>query len=64
MCIIIYLIVFVCPQVIEVKQVQGTSLQLTEEGARVAENGSYEALVFKAVPENGITQAELMVYFP
>ncbi|XP_025109096.1 phenylalanine--tRNA ligase alpha subunit-like [Pomacea canaliculata] len=50
--------------VIEVKQVQGTSLQLTEEGARVAENGSYEALVFKAVPENGITQAELMKSVP
>ncbi|XP_055679874.1 phenylalanine--tRNA ligase alpha subunit [Lutzomyia longipalpis] len=33
---------------------------LTDEGRAVAENGSHEAVVYRAVPAEGITQAELM----
>ncbi|KAJ8967296.1 hypothetical protein NQ317_008845 [Molorchus minor] len=34
--------------------------ELTEEGQTIVENGSYEVNIFKAVPENGILQSELM----
>lgn len=34
--------------------------QVTDEGQFVIENGSHEACVFNAIPENGISQAELM----
>ena len=37
--------------------------ELTEEGKQVAENGSHEALVYNAIPAEGITQSELMVIF-
>lgn len=37
---------------------------MTEEGKSVAENGSHEALVFNAVPANGIEQAEVMKNVP
>ena len=33
---------------------------LTDEGRFVLENGSHEAVVYRAVPESGISQAELM----
>ena len=33
---------------------------LTAEGQQVLEHGSHEAAVFNAVPEGGISQAELM----
>ncbi|KAB0800269.1 hypothetical protein PPYR_06156 [Photinus pyralis] len=34
--------------------------ELTEEGLAVAAKGSHEALIYNAVPENGIEQSELM----
>lgn len=37
---------------------------LTEEGSEVAKNGSYEVLVYNAVPTEGVTQAELMKDIP
>lgn len=33
---------------------------LTSEGQAVVENGSHEAAVFRAIPEEGISQADLM----
>lgn len=36
------------------------TLQLTEEGTYMLENGSHEAVVFNSIPESGIPQAELM----
>jgi hypothetical protein len=33
---------------------------VTDEGIYVIENGSHEATVFYAVPEGGISQADLM----
>lgn len=35
--------------------------QLSSEGAEVAEHGSHEAAVYRHVPAEGISQAELMV---
>ncbi|XP_059610432.1 phenylalanine--tRNA ligase alpha subunit [Phlebotomus argentipes] len=37
---------------------------LTDEGRSVVENGSHEAVVFHAVPEDGISQADLMKSSP
>lgn len=36
------------------------SWELTDEGKLVAQNGSHEAAVFKAIPADGIAQADLM----
>ncbi|KAG8190047.1 hypothetical protein JTE90_023019 [Oedothorax gibbosus] len=38
--------------------------KLTGEGDKVAENGSYEALVFYAIPPEGISQKQLMKSVP
>ncbi|XP_054278644.1 phenylalanine--tRNA ligase alpha subunit [Macrosteles quadrilineatus] len=38
--------------------------ELTDEGKEISVNGSYEALIFNAVPEDGIQQAELMAKVP
>uniref|UniRef100_A0A646QF40 phenylalanine--tRNA ligase n=1 Tax=Hemiscolopendra marginata TaxID=943146 RepID=A0A646QF40_9MYRI len=38
--------------------------QLTDEGKQVAEKGSHEAIVFYAIPNNGILQRELMKIIP
>ncbi|XP_060072242.1 phenylalanine--tRNA ligase alpha subunit-like [Ylistrum balloti] len=38
--------------------------QLTEEGKKIAEGGSHEALVYYAVPSDGVTQAEIMKSVP
>lgn len=35
-------------------------LELTEEGIAVADKGSHEALIYNAVPEDGVAQADLM----
>ncbi|CAG9858013.1 unnamed protein product [Phyllotreta striolata] len=35
-------------------------VELTDEGRLVAENGNHEANIFKAVPQDGIPQADLM----
>lgn len=39
-------------------------LDLTDEGKTVADKGSHEALVFQAVPAEGISQAEIMKSVP
>lgn len=36
------------------------SWELTKEGEEVAAKGSHEAVVFNAIPKDGISQAELM----
>ena len=48
-------------QILVVEQVQNKHLQLTDEGQSVVANGSHEAVVFNAVPGEGILQAKLMV---
>ena len=46
---------------VDVEQVSSRHLGLTEEGLQVAQDGSHEALVYNAVPPEGILQADLMV---
>lgn len=36
------------------------SWELTKEGAEVAANGSHEAVVFNAIPKQGISQVDLL----
>jgi len=44
---------------------QSEKWALTEEGKKMAENGSYEAIVYNAVSDTGLLQSELQVYqFP
>jgi phenylalanyl-tRNA synthetase alpha chain len=45
---------------VDSEQTSTKTWELTDEGKFVAENGSHEASVYKAVPEMGIPQAELM----
>ena len=53
---------FIIPyQVVCVEQRSNKSLELTDEGKTVSANGSHEALVYNAIPADGILQAELMV---
>ncbi|CAG9787021.1 unnamed protein product [Diatraea saccharalis] len=40
--------------------VKNTRWELTEEGQSVATNGSHEAVLYRNVPDSGITQAELL----
>lgn len=47
--------------IIELETVQQKQLKLTAEGLEVAENGSHEAVLYLAVPIEGISQTELMV---
>nr|XP_019933124.2 phenylalanine--tRNA ligase alpha subunit [Aedes albopictus] len=49
-----------------IKTAQATrkTWELTEEGKQILANGSHEAVVFNAVPEGGIAQAELMKTSP
>lgn len=48
-------------QVISVEQYTKKQWELTAEGKSVAANGSHEAVVYNAVPNEGIPQPELMV---
>lgn len=50
--------------IIKVEDQQNKSWQLTDEGQSVLKNGSHEALVFNAVPDEGITQSSLMSTVP
>jgi len=50
--------------VIQAKDQQHRSWQLTDEGLSVLQGGSHEALIYGAVPEEGISQAELMKAVP
>ncbi|XP_066252364.1 phenylalanine--tRNA ligase alpha subunit [Euwallacea similis] len=45
---------------ISAEPVSQKNIELTEEGKLVASEGSHEAKVYKAVPESGISQIELM----
>lgn len=47
-------------ELLQTEQVSRKTWELTEEGKAVLENGSHEACVFKAIPEDGIAQADLM----
>lgn len=47
-------------EVIRAELHSGKAWELTAEGAEVAEKGSHEALVFNAVPLDGVKQRELM----
>ncbi|OWR49936.1 phenylalanyl-tRNA synthetase alpha subunit [Danaus plexippus plexippus] len=44
--------------------VKSTKWELTEEGKLVAENGSHEAVLYRSIPENGMSQAEVMKTVP
>lgn len=48
-------------QVIKAEEIQNKKWQLTEEGISVLQKGSHEAVVFAAIPAEGIDQAQLMV---
>ena len=67
LCHSLIAVVFYCStalsshQVIRTEQMQSESWQLTKEGQGVVDDGSHEALVFNAVPADGVLQAELMV---
>ncbi|XP_034939536.1 phenylalanine--tRNA ligase alpha subunit isoform X2 [Chelonus insularis] len=50
--------------VIEVEQISHKKWEPTTEGQHVIENGSHEAAVFYAVPEQGILQSEIMNSVP
>ena len=49
---------------ITAEQQTQTKWELTEEGKAVAEKGSHEAVIFKAIPEGGISQDALMATDP
>lgn len=40
--------------------VKSTKWELTEEGKLVAEKGSHEAVLYRSIPDAGISQAEVM----
>ncbi|XP_063995020.1 phenylalanine--tRNA ligase alpha subunit isoform X2 [Diachasmimorpha longicaudata] len=46
--------------VIEVEQVSQKKWEPTSEGEHVIEHGSHEAAVYKAIPENGLLQSDIM----
>ncbi|XP_036407968.1 phenylalanine--tRNA ligase alpha subunit [Megalops cyprinoides] len=46
--------------VISAEQCSSKRWELTAEGAEIAEQGSHEAQVFNAIPEEGLPQSELM----
>ena len=48
-------------QVINAEQKVNKSYELTDEGRQVIAHGSHEAIVYNAVPKEGIAQAALMV---
>ncbi|XP_013410856.1 phenylalanine--tRNA ligase alpha subunit [Lingula anatina] len=50
--------------IINCEQCTSKKWELTEEGKAVVENGSHEALVFNAVPVEGIAQSDLMQSVP
>ena len=48
-------------QVVSVEQLTQKKWELTSEGSEVIAHGSHEALVYKAVPPEGLLQTTLMV---
>ncbi|XP_041357913.1 phenylalanine--tRNA ligase alpha subunit A-like [Gigantopelta aegis] len=51
-------------EILKVEQRQHKKWELTDEGKTVAASGSHEALVFQAVPPDGISQAYIMKNVP
>ncbi|XP_015599229.1 phenylalanine--tRNA ligase alpha subunit isoform X2 [Cephus cinctus] len=49
---------------ITVEQASRKKWELTAEGQHVVEHGSHEAAVYNAIPENGISQADIMKSVP
>lgn len=47
-------------ELLRTEQTSRKTWELTEEGKSVLTNGSHEAVVFNAVPADGIAQADLM----
>lgn len=47
-------------ELVKSEQTTRKSLNLTDEGQYVVENGSHEAAVYNSVPVDGISQADLM----
>lgn len=47
-------------ELLQTEQTSRKTWELTDEGKFVLVNGSHEAGVFKAVPKDGISQADLM----
>lgn len=47
-------------ELLNVEQASHKSWELTDEGKSVLQNGSHEACVFNAVPDEGIAQPDLM----
>jgi hypothetical protein len=48
-------------KLLSVEQASFKTFQLNDEAEHIVENGSHEAVVFKAIPDEGILQAKLMV---
>ena len=48
-------------QIINVAQCVDKTWELTAEGKEAVTNGSHEALVYNAVPQEGVLQAHIMV---
>ena len=46
---------------INVEQYSKKGFQLNTEAEQIVEKGSHEALIYNAIPEEGIPQTELMV---
>lgn len=46
---------------IDAEQRSSKHWELTGEGCEIAEQGSHEARVFNAIPEEGMPQSQLMV---
>ncbi|KAG1701704.1 Phenylalanine--tRNA ligase alpha subunit A [Nymphon striatum] len=51
-------------EVIDAEQCNSKQVELTEEGKQIVQNGSHEALLYKAVPQDGILQADLLKNVP
>ncbi|XP_029649855.1 phenylalanine--tRNA ligase alpha subunit [Octopus sinensis] len=51
-------------EIINVEQKSGKKLELTEEGQTICNSGSYEALIYNSIPEDGILQSEIMKNVP
>lgn len=47
-------------ELLQIEQTSHKSLELTKEGKEVIANGSHEAVVFNAIPAEGIAQPDLM----
>jgi len=48
-------------QLVNVEQLEQKKWELTDEGKAVSENGSHEAVMYNAVPPQGILQSHLTV---